>query len=211
LRSARYEMYVSPSLLPPLLSSLTLIPSFYLAFLLLTSTFIPYLIRLSFRLLLPRSLVPTPHRLTYSTCSTHPTEDEHVVLRALQSPEAIAGGWTLAPRSSVLPNWPRRGRLDEFTKAETKWGKGGGGKAVERRTEWSEGVVRCDAAEGDACNVSEGAESLSSRCGESDPVLRFPLIGFLIPPLLLSLPGLLRLLLRASSPISRRHLPRLRI
>lgn len=33
-------------------------------------------------------------------------------MSALESPEAIANGWTLAPRSHVLPEWPRRGRIE---------------------------------------------------------------------------------------------------
>lgn len=50
--------------------------------------------------------------------------------------------------------------MDEFEKAEKKWGKGGGGKADVRRREWADGVVRCDATEGDSCNVSWTQQTL---------------------------------------------------
>jgi putative methyltransferase len=48
--------------------------------------------------------------MVYSTCSIHPEENEQVVAAALRSTEAIAGGFRLAPRSAVLPEWPRRGQ-----------------------------------------------------------------------------------------------------
>ena len=46
---------------------------------------------------------------TYSTCSVHREENEEVVARALELPEAIKHGWKLAPKSEVLPTWPHRG------------------------------------------------------------------------------------------------------
>lgn len=51
-------------------------------------------------------------RFTYSTCSVHEEENEHVVLAVLSSPEAKEGGWMLASRADVLPSWPERGRLE---------------------------------------------------------------------------------------------------
>lgn len=56
---------------------------------------------------------PALTRFTYSTCSVHAAEDEHVVAAALDSPVARARGWRLAPRAEVLPTWPHRGRADE--------------------------------------------------------------------------------------------------
>lgn len=47
----------------------------------------------------------------YSTCSIHAEEDERVVARALESG---GGKWRVAPRSSVLPAWERRGRVEEL-------------------------------------------------------------------------------------------------
>jgi hypothetical protein len=37
-----------------------------------------------------------------------------VVMKALASKEGNARGWTLAPRSMVLPKWHRRGRSAEM-------------------------------------------------------------------------------------------------
>ncbi|KOS16440.1 s-adenosyl-l-methionine-dependent methyltransferase [Malassezia pachydermatis] len=53
---------------------------------------------------------PSLERFTYSTCSVHEEENEHVVKAVLESPEAKEGHWSLAPRSDVLPTWNERGR-----------------------------------------------------------------------------------------------------
>ncbi|KAF9648808.1 S-adenosyl-L-methionine-dependent methyltransferase [Thelephora ganbajun] len=57
---------------------------------------------------------PSVKRIVYSTCSIHPTENEHVVSKALESGEAKLNGFRLAPRSQVLPNWHRRGIPEEM-------------------------------------------------------------------------------------------------
>ena len=59
-----------------------------------------------------RHAMTFPHleRFTYSTCSIHPEENEHVVMQVLASEEAQQGAWTLAPRAEVLPTWPERGQ-----------------------------------------------------------------------------------------------------
>ena len=56
--------------------------------------------------------VPNAKRIVYSTCSIHKEEDEEVVMKALESPEAVEYGWSIAPRSQVLPKWERRGRVE---------------------------------------------------------------------------------------------------
>ncbi|WWD19053.1 hypothetical protein CI109_103511 [Kwoniella shandongensis] len=53
-------------------------------------------------------------RIVYSTCSIHPEEDERVVMSALKSSIAKERGWGLAPKTSVLPGWERRGRPEEM-------------------------------------------------------------------------------------------------
>lgn len=58
--------------------------------------------------------VPALQRIAYSTCSIHPEEDEHVVLRALKSPTAKQMGWSLAKSADVIPEWTRRGRAEEM-------------------------------------------------------------------------------------------------
>lgn len=55
--------------------------------------------------------VPSIAKIVYSTCSVHSEENEHVVHRALASPE-VTGSFRLAPRSMVLPEWLRRGLSD---------------------------------------------------------------------------------------------------
>jgi 25S rRNA (cytosine2278-C5)-methyltransferase len=52
---------------------------------------------------------PSVEKIVYSTCSIHATENEHVGFAALRSKEAIKGGFTLAPRTEMIPTWPRRG------------------------------------------------------------------------------------------------------
>lgn len=93
-------------------------------------------------------IVKSVKRVVYSTCSIHPEEDEQVVMKALGSKEAKARGWTLAPRSEVLPAWERRGRPEEM-------GDNKGKAQVSRQTcmypkrvvlnstELAEGVIRC--------------------------------------------------------------------
>ncbi|CDZ96592.1 Proliferation-associated nucleolar protein (NOL1) [Phaffia rhodozyma] len=71
---------------------------------------------------------PNAKKLVYSTCSIHPEEDEHVVLAALESKEAKEHGWSIAPRSMVLPDWDRRGRPEEMA----------------GRVDLAESVVRCE-------------------------------------------------------------------
>ncbi|VDB84724.1 unnamed protein product [Peniophora sp. CBMAI 1063] len=68
----------------------------------------------SFQLLIIRHAMkfPAARKIVYSTCSVHNVENEQVVKAALASEEAIDAGWTLAPRSRVLPSWPRRGHPD---------------------------------------------------------------------------------------------------
>ena len=61
---------------------------------------------------LTRPAVPSAKRIAYSTCSVHAIENERVVRQALETPEALAGRYRLAPREQVLPTWNRRG-LDE--------------------------------------------------------------------------------------------------
>ncbi|KAF8274757.1 S-adenosyl-L-methionine-dependent methyltransferase [Lactarius quietus] len=62
---------------------------------------------------------PAVEKIVYSTCSIYPEENEQVVLAALQSTEAIAGGFNLASRAEVLPAWPRRGQPGILNDADT--------------------------------------------------------------------------------------------
>lgn len=57
---------------------------------------------------------PNVKKIVYSTCSIHATENEHVVRDALNSDEAKAATFLLAPQNQVLPEWLRRGYSDEM-------------------------------------------------------------------------------------------------
>ncbi|KAL8907245.1 MAG: hypothetical protein Q9171_005932 [Xanthocarpia ochracea] len=66
------------------------------------------------QLLLHAFRFPNARRISYSTCSIHATENEHVVLAALQSGEAKQYGWRLLTRNeqiSGMRTWPLRGDI----------------------------------------------------------------------------------------------------
>lgn len=60
-------------------------------------------------LLLHAMKFPAAEKITYSTCSVHAVENEHVVLEALRK----SPGWRVCARSDSLPKWPNRGLVDE--------------------------------------------------------------------------------------------------
>ncbi|KAF3940101.1 hypothetical protein ABW19_dt0204579 [Dactylella cylindrospora] len=62
---------------------------------------------------------PNAKRITYSTCSIHAEENEHVVARALNSDVAKARGWTVQSREdNPLNSWYRRGIPGEMSGLE---------------------------------------------------------------------------------------------
>ncbi|KAI5803425.1 S-adenosyl-L-methionine-dependent methyltransferase [Peziza echinospora] len=102
----------------------------------------------SFQLVLLLHALSYPHarRITYSTCSIHAQENEHVVTAALLSPVARKRGWKMDTKLDMMGGWGRRGIVEEVRiKAEELGSPGHGGE------DWAEdvakGCVRCD--EGD--------------------------------------------------------------
>lgn len=61
-------------------------------------------------LLLHAMKFPAAEKITYSTCSIHAIENEHVVIEALRK---APKGWQLCRRAQVLPDWPHRGNSAE--------------------------------------------------------------------------------------------------
>lgn len=64
------------------------------------------------KLLLHALRFPSAKKVTYSTCSVHAQENEHVVMKALQSDIAKKHGWQILPRGDQvhgMQEWPVRG------------------------------------------------------------------------------------------------------
>lgn len=64
------------------------------------------------RLLQRAMAFPAAKKITYSTCSIHAEENEHVVVKALRSPVAIEKGWRIMKRSEQadgMRRWHVRG------------------------------------------------------------------------------------------------------
>ncbi|SCU90875.1 LAMI_0E03928g1_1 [Lachancea mirantina] len=57
---------------------------------------------------------PSAKKLVYSTCSIHPEENERIVIDLLLDAKVQEWGWKVRQRSGVMPDWPRRGLVEEF-------------------------------------------------------------------------------------------------
>ena len=67
------------------------------------------------KLLLHAFHFPNASRITYSTCSTHAEENEHVVMKAIESSIARERGWRMLRReeqASGMKAWKTRGKVD---------------------------------------------------------------------------------------------------
>ncbi|SJM88393.1 uncharacterized protein ZBIST_4582 [Zygosaccharomyces bailii] len=70
----------------------------------------------SFQFQVVKHAMSMPHakKIVYSTCSIHAEENERVVIDLLLDKKVQQWGWQVASRSQVLPDWPRRGLVEEF-------------------------------------------------------------------------------------------------
>ncbi|KAK5138505.1 hypothetical protein LTR08_000092 [Meristemomyces frigidus] len=99
--------------------------------------------------LLQRSMAfPAAKKITYSTCSIHPEENEHVVMKALQSSSAVERGWRIMKRSEQVEGmrkWERRGWVEACQAVVDAEGVKG---RVDVR-EVAEGCIRCEKGSGE--------------------------------------------------------------
>ncbi|GME88267.1 unnamed protein product [Ambrosiozyma monospora] len=58
---------------------------------------------------------PNARKLVYSTCSIHAQENERVAVDFMLDEQVKQQGWRICDRSEVIPNWPRRGFVEEFS------------------------------------------------------------------------------------------------
>lgn len=79
------------------------------------------------KLILHAFQFPKAHRITYSTCSIHAEENEHVVIKALTSSVSKQKGWRILHRAEQVPGmqaWNIRGDViacrDILTKGDTE-------------------------------------------------------------------------------------------
>ncbi|CDK29440.1 unnamed protein product [Kuraishia capsulata CBS 1993] len=69
---------------------------------------------------------PSAKRLVYSTCSIHAQENERVVVDLLNDPQVKSRGWRLCSRQKIIPDWKRRGFVEEFSSFEDPEAMAGG-------------------------------------------------------------------------------------
>ena len=89
---------------------------------------------------------PAARKVTYSTCSLHATENEHVVLKALTSSVSRQRGWRILKREEQVAGaraWPLRGDRDacrDFNIGSNDWA--GYGEIF--RVTVAESCIRCE-------------------------------------------------------------------
>lgn len=137
----------------------------------------------SFQLrLLERAMAfPAAKCITYSTCSIHAEENEHVVMNALISPIALERGWRIMRKSEQVDGmrrWQRRGWKNACRKA-LEQADGGHDDAVDA-DEAAEGCIRCEKGSDDGtigffvagfvreADVNDGVHHSANGCQASE-------------------------------------------
>lgn len=89
---------------------------------------------------------PAARKIIYSTCSIHPEENEHAVLRALSSPPAKTGKWRILRREEQVDGarrWAIRGDRDAAVKGMDDVGSENG-KHLLLLDDFVEACIRCE-------------------------------------------------------------------
>lgn len=100
------------------------------------------------RLLQHAMAFPAAKRITYSTCSIHAEENEHVVVKALLSDVARQHGWTIMKRSDQvdgMQRWHKRGNEADARSAVADVPSTKASKKL-NFAEVAEACIRCDKA-----------------------------------------------------------------
>lgn len=123
------------------------------------------------RLLQHAMSFPAAQRITYSTCSVHAEENEHVVVQALLSEIAVQRGWSIMKRSDQvegLQRWKKRGHEEDVRVAAAS--KNSSSSSKLNLEEVAEACIRCDKAGDDgtmgffvAGFVRDGGSSSSTQ------------------------------------------------
>lgn len=104
------------------------------------------------RLLQHAMSFPAAQRITYSTCSVHAEENEHVVVKALLSDIAIQRGWSIMKRSDQIDGmqrWKKRGYEEAARVAASSENQSKASSKL-NLAEVAEACIRCDKAGDDA-------------------------------------------------------------
>jgi len=127
---------------------------------------LPSLTKFQLLILLHALAFSAAKRITYSTCSLHAEENEHVVVRALNSTVAKKRGWKVESRGdNKLKTWDGRGLPAECAQLE--------GVDDDERQRVAEGCVRVGRGDGlgggffVVCFVRDNGRDPTSRASES--------------------------------------------
>ena len=103
------------------------------------------------RIILHAMKFPSARRITYSTCSVHAIENEHVVVKALVSSHARERGWRIMRREEQVDGmrrWRIRGSVEACVRVRDEQCDGDGDGGVDAE-EVAKACIRCEKRSGD--------------------------------------------------------------